>query len=107
MMRLDARESCGTPETGGRAVRSHPVVLRVVRPDLRLGGRVLGSLGVLLGISGVIGFLEMHYMWLALLTGSIVVFGITARYAVRQDREMVMLRASENGRNLGRHTEGC
>lgn len=59
------------------------------------------------GISGVIGFLEMHYMWLALLTGSIVVFGITARYAVRQDREMVMLRASENGRNPGRHTEGC
>ena len=61
-------------------------------------GRVLGSLGVLLGISGVIGFLEMHWMWLTLLTGSILVFGITARYAVRRDRELVLSRASENKR---------
>jgi diacylglycerol kinase family enzyme len=50
-------------------------------------GRVLGVLGVLLGISGVLGFFETHYVWLAMLIGAIALFGLTARYAARHDLE--------------------
>ena len=49
--------------------------------------RALGVLGVLLGISGVIGFFETHYVWLAMLIGAITLFGLTARYAARHDLE--------------------
>jgi diacylglycerol kinase family enzyme len=49
--------------------------------------RALGVLGVLLGISGVIGFFETHYVWLAMLIGAIALFGLTARYAARHDLE--------------------
>jgi diacylglycerol kinase family enzyme len=65
--------------------------------------RWLGVLGVLLGISGLIGFFETHYTWLALVVGAIALFGLTARYAVRHDRETNASTASANGRS-GRPT---
>jgi diacylglycerol kinase family enzyme len=65
-------------------------------------GRVLGSLGVLLGISGLVGFFETHYVWLALLIGTIALFGLTARYAVRHDRDMASFMAPRSTRRSAR-----
>ena len=53
----------------------------------RRTGRALGVVGVLLGISGLVGFFETHFTWLAMLIGAIILFGLTARYAVRHDLE--------------------
>lgn len=61
-------------------------------------GRVLGVLGVLFGISGLIGFFETHYVLLLLLIGAILLFGLTARYAVRQDRDRVVSMAPRQRR---------
>jgi diacylglycerol kinase family enzyme len=65
-------------------------------------GRGLGVLGVLLGISGVIGFFETHYVWLAMLIGAILLFGITARYAVRHDRDRAAFMAPRRTRRSAR-----
>ena len=51
-------------------------------------GRVLGVLGVLLGISGLVGFAETHWLLMLMLVGSILLFGGTARYAVRQNQSV-------------------
>jgi diacylglycerol kinase family enzyme len=61
-------------------------------------GRVLGLLGVLLGISGLMGFVEHQWLFLALLVAAIAVFGASARYAVRHDTVISASRARSNGR---------
>lgn len=61
-------------------------------------GRVLGSFGVLLGIAGVLGFFETHYVWLAMVIGAIALFGLTARYAVRHDLARVRAAAPRQAR---------
>ena len=48
-------------------------------------GRLLGTLGVLVGIAGIAGFVEAQYTFLALLIAAIAIFGLSSRYAVRQD----------------------
>ena len=50
-------------------------------------GRVLGIIGVFLSTLPLIGFAETHGLLLAMLFGSIVLFGLTARYAVRHSED--------------------
>jgi diacylglycerol kinase family enzyme len=65
-------------------------------------GRILGVLGVFLGISGLIGFFETHYTLLLMLIGAILLFGITARYAVRHDQERLVFTAPRRKRRSAR-----
>jgi diacylglycerol kinase family enzyme len=50
-------------------------------------GRVLGVIGLVASTLPLVGFADTHGLLLALLFASIVVFGLTARYAVRHDHE--------------------
>ena len=60
-------------------------------------GRVLGAIGVALSIWPLVGFAGTHGLLLALLFGAILLFGLTARYAVRHDEQIVASRPHRSG----------
>jgi diacylglycerol kinase family enzyme len=59
--------------------------------------RALGLLGVVLGVLALIAFAETHGLLVAMLAGTLVLFGGTARYAVRHDNEAFVSTAHTNG----------
>ena len=52
--------------------------------------RWLGVVGLIVAFAGVAGFVQHHYLLLALLFGAIALFGVCARYAVRNDTEVML-----------------